>query len=33
LFEGYWKNNKKNGRGRMIDTKGNVYDGEWKNDK
>lgn len=31
LFQGYWRNGIKEGRGRVISTIGNVYEGEWKN--
>lgn len=33
LYEGYWKNDKANGRGRLIHADGDVYEGEWKDDK
>jgi hypothetical protein len=33
LYEGYWKNNKFSGRGRLIKANGDVYDGEWKDDE
>ena len=28
-YEGYWKNNKANGHGRLIHADGDVYEGEW----
>jgi hypothetical protein len=33
LYQGYWLNNKANGRGRLIYANGDVYEGEWKDDK
>ena len=33
MYEGYWKNDKANGRGRLIHANGDVYEGEWLNDK
>ena len=33
LYEGYWADNKANGRGRLIHADGDVYDGEWRDDK
>ena len=33
LYEGQWKNDKANGRGRLIYSDGDVYEGEWKDDK
>jgi len=32
MYEGWWRNNKANGRGRLINADGDVYDGEWVND-
>ena len=32
LYEGYWKKNKREGRGRHIYFDGAVYIGEWCND-
>jgi hypothetical protein len=29
-YEGEWKNQKKNGCGRMISKEGDVYEGQWK---
>ena len=31
-YEGYWKNDKANGRGRLIHSYGDVYEGEWFED-
>jgi hypothetical protein len=28
-----WRNDKANGRGKLIHADGDVYDGEWRNDK
>ena len=33
LYDGYWKDNKANGRGRLIHPNGDAYEGEWKDDK
>jgi len=33
VYEGYWKEDKANGRGRLIHADGDIYDGYWKNDK
>ena len=33
LYEGQWKNDKANGRGRLLHSDGDVYEGEWKDDK
>ena len=30
-YEGIWKNDHKNGRGRLIDENGHYYEGNWKN--
>ena len=32
MYEGWWKNNKANGRGRLIHADGDVYDGDWLED-
>ena len=32
-YEGYWKNDMANGRGRLIHADGDVYEGFWVNDK
>jgi hypothetical protein len=33
IYEGNWKENKKHGRGKFIETNGeSVYNGEWMND-
>lgn len=32
-YEGYWKQDKANGRGRLIHADGDVYEGDWKDDK
>lgn len=32
-YEGNWRNDKANGKGKLIHADGDVYDGEWKNDK
>ena len=29
-FEGFWKNDNAKGRGRLIHSDGDVYEGEWK---
>ena len=31
-YEGYWKNDKANGWGRLIHSYGDVYEGEWFED-
>lgn len=33
IYDGYWKNDKANGRGRLIHADGDIYDGYWKDDK
>ena len=33
IYEGYYKNNLRNGRGRCMFYDGGVYEGEWKDDK
>ena len=33
MYEGYWMDNKANGKGRLIHADGDVYDGSWKDDK
>jgi hypothetical protein len=30
LYEGFWANNLKEGKGRMISVDGDVYEGDWK---
>jgi len=30
---GYWRNDKANGKGRLIHADGDVYEGDWSNDK
>ena len=32
LFEGYWKNDKANGHGRLIHADGYVYEGDWQDE-
>ena len=32
IYEGYWKNDMANGRGRLIYSNGDVYEGQWQND-
>ena len=32
-YEGWWRDNKANGRGRLIHADGDVFEGEWKDDK
>ena len=32
-YEGYWDNDKANGKGRLIHANGDVYEGDWKDDK
>lgn len=32
-YEGFWNNDKIDGKGRYIDCKGNYYEGEWKDGK
>jgi len=29
MYEGWWKDNKANGNGRLIHADGDVYDGMW----
>ncbi len=33
IYEVYWKNDKANGKGRLIHADGDVYLGEWVEDK
>ena len=33
LYEGYWKDAKANGKGRLIHADGDVYVGTWRDDK
>jgi hypothetical protein len=33
MYEGYWKDNKAHGHGRLIHSDGDVYDGMWAEDK
>ena len=33
LYEGYWKDGKRNGKGRLINDNCDVYIGEWKDDR
>ena len=33
MYEGWWKDNKANGKGRLIHADGDIYDGYWKDDK
>ena len=33
MYEGWWLDNKANGKGRLIHADGDVYDGEWRDDK
>ena len=32
-YEGFWKLDRANGQGRLIHANGDVYQGEWVNDK
>ena len=32
-FEGFWRNDKANGRGRMIYADGSIYEGSWLDGK
>ena len=32
LYEGYWKDGKREGKGRMFYYDGSTYEGEWKAD-
>lgn len=32
-YEGYWRNDKANGRGKLVHADGDVYEGDWKDDK
>lgn len=32
-YEGYWKTDKREGRGAAIGVDGNTYKGEWRNDE
>lgn len=33
VYEGNWKNDKANGKGRMVHPNGDVYEGYWENDR
>ena len=33
MYEGWWKDNKANGAGRLIHADGDVYDGQWLDEK
>jgi len=33
MYQGYWKNDKANGKGRLIHADGDIYEGDWKDDK
>lgn len=33
VYEGYWKDNKAHGAGRLIHDNGDVYEGQWLNDQ
>ena len=33
MYEGWWRDNKANGKGRLIHADGDIYDGNWKDDK
>ena len=34
IYEGNWRENKKNGHGRLIESDGrSMYNGEWENDQ
>ena len=33
MYEGWWKDSKANGKGRLIHADGDVYDGYWQDDK
>ena len=32
MYQGFWKNDKANGWGRLIHATGDTYEGEWLND-
>lgn len=32
-YDGFFKDNKADGRGRLIHPEGDIYDGEWEADK
>jgi len=33
VYEGFWKNDKANGKGRLIHADRDVYEGDWVDDK
>lgn len=33
VYEGFWANDKANGKGRMVHANGDVYEGNWENDR
>lgn len=33
MYEGEWRNDKANGKGRLIHSDGDVFEGDWFNDK
>lgn len=33
VYEGFWKDNVKHGKGKQIESSGLIYDGEFENDK
>ena len=33
IYVGYWRNDKANGKGRLIHADGDVYEGDWVSDK
>ena len=32
-YEGDWKNDRANGKGKLIHANGDIYEGEWSDDK
>ena len=32
-YEGYWLNDKANGKGKFYHVEGDIYDGDWVDDK
>lgn len=33
VYEGYWYNDKANGRGKLTHSNGDIYEGNWIDDK
>jgi hypothetical protein len=33
VYEGFWINDKANGKGRLIHSDGDIYEGDWVSDK